>query len=149
MALNYHLIIQNNENEINLEQLQKSLESSFEVKTTPSFLIRDELTIYISKNNDEYIKSLFGNPYPDISVAFRVRNGKYEVGVITMLKIVTWLMSYLKKQDMVLLFNNEDVILQRISGSLVLNNEDPEFWDQEKKFIFSNLSYQFAKIPPL
>ena len=85
------------------------------------------LSVNVFKEDDEYEASLFGTPYPDVCVAFRVdKFEQYEKGANTMLKMVVWLMAFFDG-DMVLSGDTEPVILQRISGKLVLN-EDAEFW---------------------
>lgn len=129
MALDYYLTIQNPANEITPEQVRKALAAAFSLQTheISGILIAPGLSVNVFKEDDEYEASLFGTPYPDVCVAFRVNKFEhYEKGANTMLKMVVWLMAFFNG-DMVLSDDTEPVILRRISGKLVLN-EDAEFW---------------------
>ncbi len=129
MALDYYLTVQNPANEITPEQVRRSLAAAFSLQTheISGILMAPGLSVNVFKEDDEYEASLFGTPYPDVCVAFRVdKFEQYEKGANTMLKMVVWLMAFFNG-DMVLSADTEPVILQRISGKLVLN-EDAEFW---------------------
>ncbi|RKZ82563.1 MAG: hypothetical protein DRR19_20425 [Candidatus Parabeggiatoa sp. nov. 1] len=128
MALDYYLVIQDINNEIEpalvLESLSQAL--SLQINQISGFLIGVGVTFNVFKEDDEYEESLFGSPHPDICVAFRIDKFEhYESGMNTMRKIVIWLMSYFKG-DMIF-FLNEQKIFKRISNQLSLNN-DSKFW---------------------
>ncbi|MCY1075049.1 SitI3 family protein [Archangium lansingense] len=64
---------------------------------------------------------------PDLSVGFRLdpNSDEYEQGNRIMLRATMFLLEY--GRDGVLLFNGEHIVLQRLSGHLVLN-EDSKNW---------------------
>ncbi len=126
MALDYYLVIQDINNEIEPAIVLESLSQAFSLQKNQisAFLIGVGVTINAFKEDDE--DSLFGSPYPEICVAFRIDKFEhYESGINTMLKIVIWLMSYFNGNMIFLL--NEQKIFQRMSSQLSLNN-DSEFW---------------------
>lgn len=115
MALDYYLVIQDINNEIEPALVMESLSQAFYLPKKPNsgFLIGVGVTINAFKEDDE--DSLFGSPYPDICVAFRIDFKYGESGINTMRKVVVWLMSYFNG-DM-RLFLNEQQIFQRISAA--------------------------------
>ena len=128
MALDYYLVIQDINNEIEpalvLESLSQAL--SLQKNKISGFLIGVGVTLNVFKEDDEYEDSIFGSPHPDICVAFRIDKFEHhESGMNTMRKIVVWLMSYFDG-DMIFLLN-EQQIFQRMSNQLSLNNGS-EFW---------------------
>jgi hypothetical protein len=139
----YH--IYNINNELEPGEVITSLSQIFnlEYNQISSLLTGIGLAVNIFKEDDEYETSIFNSQYPDICISFRIdKFENYEAGMNTMLKMVIWLMSYLK-EDMRLSLN-EDQILQRISGNSNLNNES-DFWIQPKLY-FPNQNYQSAQV---
>ncbi len=129
MALDYYLIIQNTNNEIEPDQVKESLRQAFSLQTNQisGFLISVGITINVFKEEEDE-DSLFENSsYPDICVSFRIDKFEHsETGMNTMLKMVIWLMSYLKNNLIFLL--DEQPIFKRLSSQLSLNNET-DFWN--------------------
>ncbi len=127
MALDYYLIIQNKNNEIEPIQVMESLRQAFSLQQNQisGFLIGVGMTVNVFKEEDD--DSLFENSsYPDICVSFRIDKFEHsETGMNTMLKMVIWLMSYLKENIIFLL--DEQPIFKRLSSQLSLNNE-ADFW---------------------
>lgn len=149
MALDYCLLVRNPNNELEPTCLKKDLLSTFHFQDNQisDFLVTTGLTLSIFKKDDEYDKSFFNSSHPDICLSFRVdKFEQYEVGIITLLKTTSWLISHLN-EDMILLFNNEYILLQKSADQLTLN-EDPEFW-LPSRISLINLPYQFAEIPSL
>jgi hypothetical protein len=143
MALDYYLTIQNIDNKISPEQLRESLADavSFQTNAISDILMKPGLTANVFEEDDE--ESAFGSPCPDICVAFRIdKFEQYEKGVNAMLRAVFWLMSCLKG-DMILTFDTEEVVFQRISGELMFS-DDPEFWSASRLSLF-NLPCQSGK----
>jgi hypothetical protein len=141
MALDYYLVIQNTHNEIEPAIVMESLSQGFSLQKNQmsGFLIGVGVTVNVFKEDED---SLFGSPYPDICVAFRIDKFEHsEKGMNTMLKMVIWLMSYFKENMIFLL--NEQQIFQRMSSQLSLNN-DAEFWSPPR-LSFPNQSYQPAR----
>ncbi len=126
MALDYYLVIQDINNEIEPAIVLESLSQAFSLQknSMSGFLIGVGVTLNVFKEDDE--ESLFGSLYPDICVAFRIDKFEHhESGMKTMRKIVVWLMSYFNGDMRFLL--NEQQIFQRMSNQLSFNN-DAEFW---------------------
>ena len=145
MALDYYLIIQNHNNEIEPRQVIESLTSTFSLQQNPlsDFRIAHGITVNVFKEDDEDDESYFGNSYPDVCVSFRLDKFEhYEMGMNIMLKIVIWLMANFNV-DMILFFN-EQKIFQRMASQLSINN-DSEFW-QSSEFYFPNQSSQLARM---
>jgi len=141
MALDYYLIIQDINNEIEPTIVLECLSQSFFLQKNDlsGLLIGIGLTINAFKEDDEDSLS----PYPDICVAFRIDKFEHhESGMNTMLKIVIWLMSRFNG-DMIF-FLNEQKIFQRLSSQLSLNNES-EFW-MPRELSLENQSFQSARV---
>ncbi len=143
MALDYYLIIQDINNEIEPTIVLESLSQSFflQKNNISGLLIGIGLTLNAFKEDDE--DSLFRSPYSDICVAFRIDKFEHhESGMNTMLKIVIWLMSRFNG-DMIF-FLNEQKIFQRLSSQLSLNNES-EFW-MPRELSLETQSFQPARV---
>jgi hypothetical protein len=145
MALDYYLIIQNTNNEIEPIQVMESLRQAFSLQKNKisGFLIGVGMTVNVFKEDDDD-DSLFDNSsYPDICVSFRIDKFEHsETGMNTMLKMVIWLMSYLKNNIIFLL--DEQPIFKRLSSQLSLNNE-ADFWSPSILAV-PNQSYQAASM---
>ena len=146
MALDYYLQVQNIDNRLNPQELLKSLASifSFQVIKNSNTVIGLGFNIDVFYEDDEFDESMFNSFYPDICFAYHIdKFDQYEDGIGNMLKTVNWLLSYFD-EDMILLFNGEQVILKRISNKLILN-DDAEFWESQR-LSFLSLSYKLSKI---
>jgi hypothetical protein len=133
MALDYYLEIQNQKNKIEPELLLEALISAFSPKTAQAsgIFIDTGCIVNAFKMDDPYDESIFKSSYSDVCVSFRIdKFERHETGIETMLRAVVWFMSYLSA-DMHLAFDSDEVILQRVSGKLVLN-DSPEFWTESR-----------------
>jgi hypothetical protein len=149
MALDYSLTIQNTRDEIEPDQIRESLMCAFPLQNNPlsDLLVASGLSVNVFKEDDEDEESIFGAPFPDVCVAFRIDKFEHsEKGITTMLKIAIWLMSFFD-EDMILFFDSEDVIFQRISGQLILNGA-PEFWTESRLALLKQ-RYQIEKFASL
>ncbi len=129
MALDYYLIIQNTNNEIEPIQVMESLCQAFSLQKNQlsGFLIGVGMTVNVFKEDEEDDSLFEGSSYPDICVSFRIDKFEHsETGMNTMLKMVIWFMSYLKENIIFLL--EEQPIFKRLSSQLSLNNET-DFWN--------------------
>ncbi len=127
MALDYYLTIQNIGNEFSPKRLRESLADaiSFQINPISGILMKPGLTVSTFEEEDE--EAAFGNPWPDVCVAFRIdKFGQHEKGVNSMLKTLFWLISHLDG-DMTFSSDREEIILQKISGKLTLSDK-PQFW---------------------
>lgn len=91
-------------------------------------------------DDDIYSESSFGSQFSDLIVSFTIdKFDDHNIGIENMIKAVFSLMQKLK-EDMILLFNDEEIILKRTSGELVLNS-DTDFWDTYNLSI-TDISYK-------
>lgn len=92
-ALDYYIIIRNNENKIRPDQIAESLKINFSLhmNNETGLLTGDGLTVNTFTEHDE--ESVFSNsPYPDVCVSFRIdKFESHEKGVAAMLNILFWL----------------------------------------------------------
>jgi hypothetical protein len=125
MALDYYLTIPNrHNNQLEMERLRHSLASTGLLSFHPhsNFLIGTGVTV--SMFVEEVEEPSFWSP--DLCIAFRVDKFAQVEGMNTLLQVVAWLLSHLD-EDMKLLFDSEEVILQRIAGQVSVSQAEPVF----------------------
>ena len=129
MALEYMLRTATN---LEPERVLDFFASTLDLKKEPDQISGSGLIIYASPES-ELGRSIINDEFhftPDVRVTFRLdKFDDMEVGKIKFLRGTLELLSR-TPNNAVLLFNNEDVILQRVGGRLILNDKS-SFWTPE------------------
>ncbi|MCP4353199.1 MAG: hypothetical protein GY795_47720 [Desulfobacterales bacterium] len=120
MALDYYIIIRNNENKIRPDQIAESLKINFSLNINETELTGDGLTLSAFKEEDE--ESVFSNScYPDVCISFRIdKFESHEKGVAAMLNILFWLIRNVN-EDMILYNEDQVMVLDSVK---VVNRSD-------------------------
>lgn len=146
MALEYMLRIATN---LEPEKVLDFFASILELKKEPDYLSGSGLIIYASPES-ELGRSIINDEFhftPTVRVTFRL--DKFDDMEIGKIKFLRGTLELLRQApgDAVLLFNNEDVILQRTGGRLILNDKS-SFWTPEH-LSEVKLSYEMRSIASL
>jgi hypothetical protein len=85
------------------------------------------LSVSVFDRTDEHDKSLFGSPYPDVCVAFRLdKFAPDDTGELEMLAMIRWLLDNIEAQAALVDYDGT-VFLRRQAEGLFLNMSQ-EFW---------------------
>ena len=130
MTIEFSLEVHNRDNKLQPDKILDYLHDNFD-------LIRNELSGILSGkgytinsyiDDDIYRESSFRSEFSDLIISFIIdKFDDHDIGIDNMIKTVFALMEQLK-EDMILLFDDEGILLRRTSGELSVNS-DTDFWD--------------------
>ena len=129
MALEYVLRI---DSDFSVHQMAEIVADRIDAKIEPDQLSRPGLTIHISPETERgyaVIKQAFGFS-PTVRVVFRLDKFEHTESARKQLLSATLELLRRSQGNAVLLFNNEDVVLLRTHGRLILNDESG-FWTSD------------------
>ena len=130
MTIEFTLEIHNKDNKLLPDIILDYLYTGFNLERNKlsGILSGKGYTINSFLDNDIYRESSFGSQNPDLIVSFIIdKFDDHEIGINNMIKTVMAIMQKLK-EDMILLFDDDEILLKRTSGNLVVNS-DTDFWD--------------------
>ncbi len=98
---------------------------------------------YIPSNRS---MDIFASAFPfcaNLRISYYLVPGNHDQGIRTMITTVDTLLTY-DTSDLVLLYNGDSTILQRINSTLILN--DTDFWRPEYRALLT-LPYTMEQLP--
>lgn len=149
MTIEFTLEIHNKDNNLLPDIILDYLYTGFNLERNKlsGILSGKGYTINSFLDNDIYRESSFGSQNPDLIVSFIIdKFDDHEIGINNMVKTVLAIMQKLK-EDMILLFDDDEILLKRTSGSLVVNS-DADFWETYSLSI-ADMSYKKEPIEML
>lgn len=162
MALSYRLSIATELKPFQaLNIVKERLNLEWSSSSCNSYLFGADISLgaYLEDDCDEEdsdcatIKEAFGFT-PTIAVWFKfINTGNYDKAVCTMFQVTMTLLSQKVSGDAVLLFNGEQIVLQRLKGQLLLNDESKSVIDGKSQpwiTVFLSeitLPYQLRDLP--
>ena len=130
MTIEFSLEVHNRDNKLQPDNILDYLHDNFDLTRNESsgILSGKGYTINSYIDDDIYRESSFRSEFSDLIISFIIdKFDDHDIGIDNMIKTVFALMEQLK-EDMILLFDDEGILLRRTSGELSVNS-DTDFWD--------------------
>jgi len=136
MTIEFSLEVHNKDDNLKPEAILDYLQDNFKFERNElsGILSVKGCTVNSYFDDDPYRESYFLSQFPDLIISFIIdKFDDHDIGIDNMIKTVFALIGKLK-EDMILLFDDEEILLKRTSGELVVNS-DTDFWDSYDLFI--------------
>lgn len=130
MTIEFSLEVHNRDNKLQPNIILDYLRDKFNLTRNElsGILSGKGYTINSYIDDDVYRESSFRSEFSDLIISFIIdKFDDHDIGIDNMMKTVFALMEQLK-EDMILLFDDEEILLRRTSGELIVNS-DTDFWD--------------------
>ena len=137
MAIDYFLLIDDEDQRISPRGVHDLLMASFSLKTNSAhdILLAEGVDVYIAEEEFDRAKRK-GRSHPGISILFEINKfEKFDVGIVEMLRMVDLVLRQFGG-DAELSFQMDDIVLSKAGGQVIFA-DDQEFWTDERKAIFS------------